>query len=164
MFEAIKEISIRCIRRKADKTNRSCLSASLAEAAVRLDKKNWVNLSVLSSEMGVGKEGTVPPEVIFEQTRRGLDFLGLTPEEVLVNPSFLEHTDDISNYFPKFRGATGEVRVSHPHVRLLANEHEPKKFALHAEFYDGSSRVEKRLEDLNSRGWFVAAVITLKES
>ena len=162
MERVIKDLVIMVTRAQADRSNQSCLTASLAEAAVTTGSRRIVNLNKLNQIMGVDQTGNTPPGKLFNHLRKGADALDLEIVEVIANPSFLDHCDNPDDQSITARTATGTVDIARPHVRVMANEYKPEVFALHGELDDGSKRSTRRIKDLESRGWFTATAIVLR--
>lgn len=154
----LKNIAIIVTRTKADITNRGCLTASLAEAAITTGSRRMVNTNELNSKMGVDQSGNTPIVKLFNHLRRGADALNLEVVEVLANQGFLDHCDNPTDQLIEARTVTGTVGVLRPHIRVMANE----CGALHSELDDGSKRSTRRIKNLEKRGWFSAAAIVVR--
>lgn len=148
-------------RHCADRSNTSCLSASLAEAGAELGTGRPVlNVKRFGREIGETERGTTPPFDLLGVVQRGSRKLGMKVDGVLVNPSFLEHCEVPEGMEDKIEQVTGKHTVQKPHVRILAKKAEGT-WHTHAETDTDSSR--RRIEEMENDGWISAMVIRLRK-
>ena len=161
MEKFLRDVAIIATRTQADRTNRSCLTASLAEAAITIGTRRIVQLNKLNQSMGVGKDGNTLITKLFEHLQNGAETLDLEVTRVIANPSFLNHCDNYKNQSIIVTEATGTVTLPPPHIRILSNEYKSGVFSFHAEWDDGSKRSIKRIKQLESKGFNITAAAIL---
>lgn len=149
-------------RRCADRSNTSCLAASLIGIGAELRVGNPVfNVKRFGRNIGETSEGMVLPSELLGVILRGADRLSMEVNEVVVNPSFLEHCHIPSGMEQVIRHATGTQQVARPHLRVMAKRVDHEWYT-HAEADTGSPNSQRRIDELEKDGWISPMVVDFR--
>lgn len=150
------------IRAYADQESTYCFFASMYEVAYHIHshqlpprhreaEKEWRQLG--ADQHG----GTVPPEKLFETLLRVADYLNITVEKIVANPSVL--TTLLEEKAAEDYKANSQEKLATLANRQVADSDQPRTYRAHAESHIFSNASRIRIIEALKDNWFVVCAI-----